>query len=219
MNTQNEAIFLLRLLINMAPVAVYFLAMGLVNTQSRPRLVSGRSDFIALTLVFVPVLVWPVPILIQYHLTWVLAIGVAVGGVVFWMLLPPPWGSWVVYNISERRCRRLLEDALARLGYAVQQDSAGLIVERANLRISLSAFGLLNNVTLYFSPMEGGQDSKLLERIRREFNAGLDGVSLLPSATGACLVIVGVGLLIVPLWMMSRHMDVIVQIVSRLLSA
>jgi hypothetical protein len=56
-------------------------------------------------------------------------------------------------------------------------------------------------------------------RIRREFEAQLETVSRLPSPTGACLVMLGVGLLIVPLWMMSRHMNAIVEIVSRILSA
>jgi hypothetical protein len=220
MNSHSqEAVFLLRLLINVAPVAVYFLTMGLVNTQSRPRLVSGRSDFIALTLVFVPVLVWPVPILVQYHLWWVLATGILVGGFVFWMLLPPPWGNWVIYNITERRCRRLLDEALGRLGLSAHHDPGGLTVESADLRIDLSSFGLLNNVTLYFSPIRGARNESLLGRIRHELGLGLEGVALLPSATGACLVMVGVGLLIVPLWMMSRHMDAIVEIVSRLLSA
>jgi hypothetical protein len=219
MNTHDHAVFLLRLVINVAPVAVYFLAMGLVNTQSRPRLVSGRNDFIALTLVFVPVLVWPAPILIQLHLWWVLAIGLIVAAVGFWALLPPQWGNWVVYNITEHRCRRILDDALGRLGLAAHHDSTGLTVEKANLQIDLTSFGLLNNVTLYFRPIYGVRDEALLSRIRQEFAARLETVSLLPSATGACLVMVGVSLLIVPLWMMSRHMDVIVEIVSRLLSA
>jgi len=219
MNTYDQAVFLLRLIVNVAPVAIYFLAIGLMNTQSRPRLVSGRSDFIALTLVFVPVLVWPVPILIQLRLWWVLAVGLIVVSGGFWALLPPRWGHWVVYNISDRRCRRILDDALAALALSAHHDASGLTVEAGNLRIELASFGLLNNVTLYFRPISGTADESLILHIRREFAARLETVSLLPSATGACLVMVGVGLLLVPLWMMSRHMQAIVEIVSRLLSA
>jgi len=219
MNSHDQALFLLRLVINVAPVAIYFLAIGLLNTQSRPSLVSGRSDFITLTLVFVPVVVWPVPILIQYGLWWLLVLGLLAAGVVFWTLLPPQWGHWVVYNISERRCRWFMEEALERCGLSARADDTGFVVLGANMRIDLSAFGLLNNVTLYFRPIHGRLDIALMQRIRHEFAAQLENVSLLPSATGACLVMVGVSLLIVPLWMMSRHMDVIVQIVSRLLSA
>ncbi len=219
MSTHEQAVFLLRLVINVAPVAVYFLALGLVNTQSRPKLVSGRSDFIALTLVFVPVLVWPVPLLIRYELWWVVAAAMFVGGGVFWWLLPEAHSNWVVYNISERRCRRMLIDALARMGLGASEDDLGMTVDAQNLRIDLNGFGLLNNVSVYLRPTAGDLDTALLGRLRREFDGQLEGLSLLPSPTGACLVVLGVGLLIVPLWMMSQHMSAIVEIVSRLFAA
>ena len=219
MNAYEQAVFLLRLVINVAPVAVYFLALGLVNTQDRPRLVSGRSDFVSLTVVFVPVLVWPVPVLIQSGLWWVVLAGLCVGGAVFWSLLPARLSNWVVYNITERRCRRILNEALTRTGLAASEDDRGMTVTSRNLRIDLSSFGLLNNVTVYFTPTRGTVDEPLLARLRTEFEGQLRTVSLLPSPTGACLVMLGVSLLIVPLWMMSRHMDAIVEIFSRLLSA
>ncbi|MBN1346913.1 MAG: hypothetical protein JXQ73_29760 [Phycisphaerae bacterium] len=220
MSSHEQAVFLLRLVINVAPVAVYFLALGLVNTQARPRLVSGRSDFIALTLVFVPVLVWPVPLLIKYQLWWVVVAALCLGGAVFWWLLPQRLSNWVVYNITERRCRRMLSEALARMGLAATEDEQGLTVTSANLRIDLAGFGLLNNVTLYFSPLHGKHlDAARLHRLRAELDDRLNTVSLLPSPTGACLVMLGVGLLIVPLWMMSQHMNAIVEIFTRLLSA
>jgi len=219
MSSHEQAVFFLRVVINVAPVAVYFLALGLVNTQPRPRLVSGRSDFVALTLVFIPVLVWPMPMLIRYELWWVVLAGLCLGGAVFWWLLPPRLNNWVVYNITEQRCRRILNEALSRMGLAAHEDEFSLTVASRSLRIDLSGFGLLNNVTLYFAPTRGTLDESLLVRLRREFNSQLDTVSLLPSPTGACLVMMGVGLLIVPLWMMSQHMNAIVEIVSRLLSA
>jgi hypothetical protein len=219
MSSHEQAVFFLRVVINIAPVAVYFLALGLVNTQARPRLVSGRSDFIALTLVFIPVLVWPVPILIASGLWWVVLAGLCIGGAVFWAMLPERMSNWVVYNITERRCRRLLKDALARMGLAASEDPLGLVVESRNLRVDLNGFGLLNNVSVYLRPIQGELDEAWLLRLRAEFDEQLGTMSLLPSPTGACLVMLGVGLLIVPLWMMSRHMDAIVEIVSRLLSA
>ena len=219
MSSHEQAVFLLRIVINVVPVAVYFLALGLVNTQPRPRLISGRNDFVALTLVFVPVLVWPVPVLIQYKLWWVGVAGLCVGGGVFWSLLPPRLSNWVVYNISERRCRRMLGEALSRMGLAAGESDHGLAVSSANLRIDLVSFGLLNNVTLYFRPLHGTLDEAVLVRLRREFEAQLEGMSLLPSPTGACLVMLGVGLLVVPLWMVSQHMNTIVEIFSRFFSA
>lgn len=219
MSSHEQAVFFLRVVINIAPVAVYFLILGLVNTQAKPRMISGRSDFVTLTLVFVPVLVWPVPVLVQRELWWVVAAGLCGGGAVFWSLLPERLSNWVIYNISEQRCRRMLRNALARMGLSPDEDELGLSVGPKNLRIDLSGFGMLNNVTVYFRPTHGQLDQALLIRLRKEFSDQLDTVSLLPSPTGACLVMLGVSLLIVPLWMMSRHMDAIVEVVSRLLSA
>ncbi len=219
MSSHEQALFLLRLIINVAPVAVYFLALGLVNSQSRPRLVSGRSDFIALTLVFVPVLVWPIPILVRYELWWVVVAGLFAMVGVFWWLLPEPHTNWVVYNISEQRCRRLLAAAVRRMGLTATEDETGLSVGAKNLRIELSSFALLNNVSLYFEPMHGRLDDAFVRELRAQFDARLEGLALLPSPTGACLVLLGVSLLIVPLSMMSQHMSTIVEIVTRLFSA
>lgn len=219
MSSHEQAVFMLRLVINVAPVAVYFLALGMVNSQSRPRLVSGRSDFIALTLVFVPVLVWPIPILVQNELWWIVAAGLCGMGGLFWWLLPEAHTNWVVYNISEQRCRRMLTRALQQMGLTASEDETGLSVGAKNLRVELSSFALLNNVSLHVEPMHGRLDENLVRKLRDGFDAQLDGLALLPSPTGACLVLLGVGLLIVPLSMVSQHMGAIVEIVTRLFSA
>ena len=70
---------LLQVIINLAPIAVYFLVLGLVNSLARPMLVDARSDFLVLTLVFVPVMVWPVPFLVGNGLWWVVLVGLTIG--------------------------------------------------------------------------------------------------------------------------------------------
>jgi hypothetical protein len=38
---------------------------------------------------------------------------------------------------------------------------------------------------------------------------------LLPSPAGSCLLVFGIGLLMLPLWMMSHHSDAIAEVVNR----
>jgi hypothetical protein len=40
---------------------------------------------------------------------------------------------------------------------------------------------------------------------------------MLPSAAGSCLMFVGLGMLLLPLWLMTRHSNAIAEVVSRLL--
>ncbi|MFQ6048640.1 MAG: hypothetical protein ACE5K7_04680 [Phycisphaerae bacterium] len=218
MNPQDQAILLLKVVINIAPVAVYFVVLGLVNSQPRPKLVSGRSDFVALTLVFVPMLVWPVPVLLAHHLWWLLVLGLVVGVGGFAWLLPSRGTSWVIYNIGETRCRRCLEAALSSLGIRYRREQSDYVLADEPIRIHVSAFGLLRNVTLHFDLADPVPWS-LLARLQDSFRQRLDRVVLLPSGTGPCLLALGVGLLMLPLWMISNHMDAIVEVITRLLFA
>ena len=219
MDPYDQVIFLLKVVINVAPIAIYFLVLGLVNSQGHPKLVNARSDFIALTLVFVPVLVWPVPLLVAGNYTWLLAAGLALGAAGFVALVPAPMSGWVIYNVGEGRCRRALEEAVEQAGWGFHWQDHTMTVPQANLRIDISCFPLLRNVSLHFRPIVGKLQAEPIELLRQHLESRLMRVALLPSTTGACLLVIGAGLLIVPLWMMSRHIDAIVELVHRLLFA
>src|SRR5690554_989144 len=107
----------LMLVLCIGPVAVYFLTLGLVNSHSRPWMISSRSDFVSLTVVLIPLLIWPLPILANERHWWLLLPALAVLGFAFVRMLPSSRAGYVIYNISETRCRRLLEDSLRSLGW------------------------------------------------------------------------------------------------------
>lgn len=219
MDSVANVILVLQLLVNLGPVALYFIVLGLVNSQGRPRLVSLRADFVTLTVVFLPVLIWPVPFLISHGLWWLLGVGaVAVAGA-FWALLPGRQAGWVIYHTNEAEADAIVRHAVRRMGWDVRRDESGMRIPEANLRLWCSAFPWLGSVSIHLEALAGRADAEAIERLRAQVERRLERRSLLPSAVGAGLVLVGVVLWIVPLWMMFRHMDAIVDVVQHFLFA
>jgi len=216
MDASNQVIFLLQVIINLSPIALYFLVLGLVNSQARPWLVNARSDFIILTLVFVPVLVWPIPDLVTGRHWIVLSIGAVVGLWAFLRILPTRGSGWIVYNISESHCRRLFETAIRSLGMDGTWD--GNELRLASMTIRMTSMPVLRNVSLHVGGDETDNEA-MFEQIRERFEALLAKQALLPSLSGSCMVLMGVMLMIFPLWMMSKHANAIVEVVTRLLFA
>lgn len=227
MNVTDQPVFLLQVLVNLVPPAAYFLILGLINSSSRPIVVSGRRDFAALMLVFLPLVIWPLPFLFGLLVglgwwSWLVAgVGLMLAGLVFRRLLPGRWQSWVIYNVPESQCRRLLGAVLRQMRLeALEEEASGaLIIPEANLRVAFGSFPLLRNVSLQIQPVDGQVRCDVLEEMIGRLRSRLDELALLPSAGGACLLLVGVVLLALPLCMMSRHVGVIVEMVTRLLFA
>lgn len=229
MNAAGEVIFVLQVAIALGPIAVYFLGLGLVNSQARPSLISARSDFLCLAVAFFPLLLAPVLALLERHWLWP-ALGVClILGFTFIRMIPAHGDGWVVYHIDPQRFRRLLERACRRLGWTVRDDgSGGDEIEGPDLHVRYGALPLLRNVTLRIEPLPAGEgrepavaggfsDSRdqLLAGVRRE----LERESMLPSATGASLVVIGASLLGLPLWYLLNHMNAIVDVVRQILFA
>ena len=106
-------------------------------------------------------------------------------------------------------CRKALEE----------EASGALIIPEANMRVAFGSFPLLRNVSLQIQPVDGQVRCDVLEEMIGRLRSRLDELALLPSAGGACLLLVGVVLLALPLCMMSRHVGVIVEMVTWLLFA
>ncbi|MFQ5422658.1 MAG: hypothetical protein ACE5F9_01625 [Phycisphaerae bacterium] len=205
-----QVVDVLMLVANVAPVALYFLILGLVNTHARPYLITKRSDFILLTSVLIPILVWPVPFLAAQGYWWSLVMGGGLAAVGFFRLLPSPQAGFVVYNISESRCMRLMTEALRSLGREGRWEGNTWRAFDGNLLVHASPLAILRNVSLHVVT-NGPDASFLVDRIGCEFHGRLKSVAQLPSTMGACLVVIGVGLLIVPMWLVGRHINDLVD--------
>lgn len=208
-----QVLDVLMLVGNTAPIALYFLVLGLVNSHSRPYLISSRADFLALTSVLVPVLLWPLPALASSGMTWLLVLClVPAAGLFTWMLVTTGTG-FVVYNVSEARCLRLLEEALRGLGLTGRWNGQTWRDDAGTVAVHVRRFALLRNVSLHVEKRDAPAG-----RFGRELGAELDrrlsSVAQLPSTMGACLVLIGVGLMILPMWMVGRHIHDLVDAMS-----
>lgn len=205
----------LMLVANVGPVAVYFLVLGLVNSHARPCLVSTRSDFVALTAVLLPLLLWPVPDLIRAGLYGPLFGGLFIAAAMFGWLLPGREDGVVIYNISEWRCRRILMQTLRRLGLTGRWEDGAWTSDDESLVIELRRFPPLRNVSVHFDARSDGARIHV-RAICDGLNRAVQSVSQGPSNMGIALTTLGLGLLILPMWMLTRHVDDIVDAMTHL---
>lgn len=211
-----QVVDVLMLVGNVAPIALYFLILGLVNSHSRPWIVTSRSDFLALTSVLMPVLLWPVPDFIRGQLYVSLAMGLLAAVAAFLYLLPRPDAGFVIYNVAEARCLRLLAQTIRGLGLDGRWDGRTWLVDSGALSIEVRKFALLRNVTLHFDVRDPSARD-LVRQIGGALHTRLQTVAQLPSPMGAGLVLLGVGLMILPMWMVGRHIHDLVDAVSYLI--
>ena len=223
MNSSDQVILVLQLLLTIGPLAVYFLGLGLVSSRAHPCLVSERADFVLLTLAFMPIISWPlVSLLSTAH--YVPAAGlVVVLATLFCRLLPRSEDGWVFYNLSGQELRRALQRTCGRLGWGIEYatstgDEPEATVRPAGLTLTTNNMPWLRNITLRCKAA-----TRVQEDARRELLHALAGElrreSMLPSPTGAGLVVVGALLLGLPMWYFFNHIDAIVDVVRRVLPA
>ncbi len=199
---------------NIAPIAVYLLALGLVNSHARPHLITARADFVALTSVLVPVLLWPVPNLARGNTIWLLLFGFVIAAIVFWKLLPGRNAGFVLYNISESHCRHLLEQTLTAMDLSGRWRGNTWRSRDGRLTLQLHTLGLLRNVSI--SVDTDPPDDAMIHELGEGLAGRIRQVSQLPSTMGACLVLLGISLLVVPMWMVGRHIHDLVDAMSHL---
>ncbi len=216
----DNAILTLKVIVTIAPIAVYFLTLGVVNSQASPRLVSGRWDFIVLTGTFLPALFWPLASL-KASIGWqAVLVLILLGVLALRAMLPHPWKHWVIYNADTRRAVESVRRALDGLGWAYTQETETLFaVPHLHLKLEIAGLGLLNAVNLHFRTDAESPDQVQAASLIGAVEAGLRRYQLLPTAAGLFLVLIGAGLMIVPMWLMTRHMRDIVEAIQRLFLA
>jgi hypothetical protein len=216
----DNAVLTLKVIGTVAPIAVYFLTLGVVNSQACPRLVSGRWDFIILTGIFLPALFWPVAA-IHSSMGWqAVLVLVLAAGLGLRAMLPHPWKQWVIYNADVPRAADAVGRALDGLGWQYQREGETVFaLPDLRMKIEVGGLGLLNAVNLHIHTDAHSPEKAEVATLIGAVDASLRRYQLLPTAAGLFLVLIGAGLMIVPMWMMTRHMRDIVEAIERLFVA
>lgn len=223
--SNDQAIFVLKVILALGPLAMYFLGLGLVNSQARPSLLSERRDFTLLAVVFIPIITLPLGALLAASYFSLVSGAVAVVGLMYFSLLPSRDQGWVVYNCSPAQCRRLLQQSCKTLGWPGQWCSAGdqLLIQSVRLVITQNALPWLRSVTIRIEPTSSDVPPEHAATHRRAFVEALGheiaDEAMLPSPAGASLVLIGTLLLTLPMWYFFQHFDAIVDVVKRILTA
>ena len=197
-----------------APVAIYFLSLGLVNCSARPCVVTARADFVALSIALAPAPLWGLPVAIQFGSGWMLGVAAIVLGVLFRKLVPGRRDGFVLYNVTRRLGLDLVHATLSDgdAGFRRLNETEWISADE-RVRVNASAFALLRSVSLQIAG-----DAEIPQNVIDEIRDGLEARALrveqLPSAIGAGLVLAGVGVAVVPMWLVTRHVQDLVEVVA-----
>lgn len=217
MDARDQVVFIFQVVMALGPIAIYFLGLGLVNSQARPFLISARRDFTLLASAFIPLVLVPAFGLLGNGHGW-LALAVVTGVMfLFVAMLPARHSAWVIYNIGPGQFLRLLGRACRRQGWQLRADGDVLFVDPVGLQLVRHGVSWLRNVSLEFQG--AGRHSAEAGRLMTALNDELARESMLPSPTGASLVVIGASLLGLPMWYLFTHMDQIVDLVRQILFA
>lgn len=195
-----------------APVAAYFFLLGLLNSQSRPQVVSGQTDFILLNAAFFPV--FCVPVLSYFGAsTW--AVLTVVGALLAAATLTAPrrFGSWVIYNVSLPEALRAAERALKAMGEPFERHGRELVLPRRAVKLHLTSVPLLRNVSI----SADGLDMKAFgRRFEGPFGAELATVPAGTTPMAVTFLLIGTAMLVTPLGLFADRMPEMVRLITDL---
>jgi hypothetical protein len=216
----DSTILTLKVIGTVAPIAAYFLTLGVVNSQASPKIISSRWDFIILTGIFLPALFWPLASL-ESSIGWKAVVALILPGIaVLRAMLPHPWKHWVIYNADRQRAAESVRRALVGLGWTFrQEDETVFAVPALDMKVEVTGLAPLNAVNLHIRTDAQSGEQVQAALLIAAVEASLRRYQLLPTTAGLFLVLIGAGLMIVPLWMMTRHMHDIVEAIQRLFVA
>ncbi|KPK79221.1 MAG: hypothetical protein AMJ81_13630 [Phycisphaerae bacterium SM23_33] len=195
-----------------APVAVYFFLLGLLNSQPRPQLVSGRTDFILLNAAFLPVFCVPV---LNYLAASAWAMPAVLGGLLAatTLMAPRRYGSWVIYNISLPDALRAAERALQAMGEPSQRRGRALVLAHRDIRLRLACLPLLRNVSISVDGSDLKAFGKAFEGL---FGAELVAVPAGTTPMAVTFLLIGIAMLVAPLGLFADRVPEMVRLITDL---
>jgi len=193
------------------PVALYFLILGLLNSQRKPQILSERLDLSLLLAAFSPLYLTPL-------LRWIgappvgvfITVAIMIGGIA--LAAPGAKRGWVVYNISTKKLLQSLSRSLRRANLPFERRGDEFLLEMGP-RIRISPFPLLRNVSI---AIEGVDEAHrpAVQRFEAELRRGLGQVEVTASPMAASFVLIATAMIVVPLVFMAGRMPEMVRLLT-----
>jgi len=201
----------MRIVTIVAPVAMYFMLLGLLNTRRNPQLLTGLQDFAMMTVVMSPLALQPVVYYLGSGLGVILAsAAVLVGGV---FLLAPRGRSWVIYNLPLKRTQAIVLDSLEAIGLPSQATPAGVELPQGLGLVQFDSFPFLRNCSLR---LVDGQ-AEIWNDFEVALARRLSEVEVEATPLAVTLLLLATGMIVAPMVLMINHAPQIVRILSDLL--
>ncbi len=193
------------------PVALYFLVLGLLNSQRRPQILHGRLDFALLAAAIAPMAAVPV-------LNWIgvnlITIAAAIAVVVLAVLAlgPAKRKCWVIYNIDKAGAIRCLDRALrlANIPFEARGDRFDL---GDGATIDVSGFPLLRNVTIRINS-KTDLPATTIASLESELARRLAHLEVAVSPMAVSFVLVSTAMIVAPLILLSQRVPELVRLLS-----
>jgi hypothetical protein len=210
-----------RVYVALFPLALYLLAVGVVNSQRRPVLTTGTWDQAALAFGLSGlVLVGPLQLILK-SLKWmlvapsapILLVGIFISGAAVLILSQPR--RLVIYNFDARQMREDLIGMLRSIDPEAVLAGSRMMLPRLGLEIQIEAFPALRNVSLIAgSELVNEPNWRLLKQRLRD---QLAEVEVAPGLVGQGFVAASGVFLFAPLWFVVRDPAGIAQAFLRIL--
>jgi len=194
-----------------APVSLYFLVLGLLNTRSRPQMLRARLDFAMLVVALSPLVVCPLLAWAGQSCLAVAAAG-AVGVAAVW-LLSPARANWVIYNITPAEADDAVGEALRRGGLTFQRRRGERLFILPGGQVELGSFPLLRNVTVRMT----GCDWRTVHIFEQALAGRMELLSAQTTPMAMAMLLVATTMLVAPLAMVAPRAVEIVRILTGLL--
>jgi len=193
------------------PVAVYFLVLGLLNSQRRPQILSERLDFSLLLAAFSPLYITPL-------LGWIgagpieVSITVALMIAAITLAAPGAKRGWVIYNISKKKALQSISRSLDRVDLPFERrgDEFRLAL---GPRIRISPFPLLRNVSICLEDIADAH-RPAVRRLELELRRRVGQVEVEGSPMAAGFVLISTAMIIAPLVFMANRMPEMVRLLT-----
>jgi len=199
-----------RLVAGVAPVGVYFLILGLLNSRRHPQLLTGRLDAALLVGALGPLFVFP---LVEYvGASWLTLAGLMALLVAAALLLGPARASWVIYNLTVEQARQAVARALGRQRRQARPEAGGFRLAEG-IEVNLEGFPLLRNVSVR---LRGG-DPGLARDFERSLSETLAKIPVETTPMAQSMLLVATAMLVVPATLVAHRAGDIVRILTDLL--